>query len=69
MLNRRYSSFDSSALALTNHLFNFLQMDRRERINQRNRVQIASEHFDWHNLGRYYTQAYEQVLKNIGYVA
>ena len=62
VLNRRFSSFDVSATNLTNHLFNFIQMDRRERINQRNRTQIASEHFDWHNLGRYYTQAYERVL-------
>jgi len=66
VLNRRYSSFDVSANALTDHLFNFMQLDRRERINQRNRVQIASEHFDWHNLGRYYAQAYEQVLKATG---
>ncbi len=62
VMNRRYSSFDASANALTDHLFSFMQLDRRERINQRNRVQIASEHFDWHNLGRYYAQAYEKVL-------
>jgi len=28
---------------------------------------MASEHFDWHNLGRYYAQAYELVLKNSGF--
>jgi len=66
VLNRRYSSFDTSANALTDHLFEFMQLDRRERINQRNRVQIASEHFDWHNLGRYYTQAYDLVLQKTG---
>ena len=66
VLNRRYTSFDTSATALTNYLFDFMQLDRRERINQRNRVQIASEHFDWHNLGRYYSQAYEMVLKKTG---
>ena len=66
VLDRRFKSFDSSANTLTNQLFNFMQMDRRERINQRNRVQIASEHFDWHNLGRYYSQAYQMALKNTG---
>lgn len=66
VLNRRYSSFEASANALTDRLYSFLQLDRRERINQRNRVQIASEHFDWHNLGRYYATAYEQVLKAAG---
>jgi len=63
VLNRRTASFESSAAALTNQMFDFLQLDRRERINQRNRVQIASEHFDWHNLGRYYAAAYDAVLK------
>ena len=67
VLGRRFNSFDSAATTLTNQLFNFMQMDRRERINQRNRVQIASEHFDWHNLGRYYSQAYQMALKNTGY--
>jgi glycogen(starch) synthase len=67
VLNRRYSDFNTSANALTDRMFDFMQLDRRERINQRNGVQIASEHFDWHNLGRYYTQAYELVLKNTGF--
>jgi glycogen(starch) synthase len=66
VLNRRFNSFDISATTLTNQLFNFMQMDRRERINQRNRVQIASEHFDWHNLGRYYAQAYQMALTHSG---
>ncbi|MEI6564670.1 MAG: glycogen synthase [bacterium] len=67
VLNRRFASFDTSANALTDWLFSFMQLDRRERINQRNRVQIASEHFDWHNLGRYYAQAYQMVLKETGF--
>jgi glycogen(starch) synthase len=61
ILNRRYASFDAAAMQLTDLLFEFLQLDRRERINQRNRVQSASEHFDWHNLGRHYSQAYQMV--------
>jgi glycogen(starch) synthase len=63
VLNRRYASFDLAANQLTDRLFDFLQLDRRERINQRNCVQSVSEHFDWHNLGRYYGQAYEMVLE------
>jgi glycogen(starch) synthase len=63
VLDRRYTSFDLAANQLTDRLFDFLQLDRRERINQRNAVQSVSEHFDWHNLGRYYAQAYEMVLK------
>jgi glycogen(starch) synthase len=67
VLDRRHASFDSAANTLTNQLFDFMQLDRRERINQRNRTQIASEHFDWHNLGRYYAEAYEAVLKKTGF--
>jgi glycogen(starch) synthase len=67
VLDRRHASFDSAANTLTNQLFDFMQLDRRERINQRNRTQIASEHFDWHNLGRYYAEAYESVLKKTGF--
>ena len=67
VLDRRHTSFDSAANTLTNQLFDFMQLDRRERINQRNRTQIASEHFDWHNLGRYYAEAYESVLKKTGF--
>jgi glycogen(starch) synthase len=67
VLNRRYASFDESANQLTDRLFDFLLLDRRERIAQRNRVQSVSEHFDWHNLGRYYTDAYHMVLKRTGF--
>lgn len=67
VLNRRFASFDESANQLTDRLFDFLLLDRRERIAQRNRVQSVSEHFDWHNLGRYYTDAYHMVLKRTGY--
>ncbi len=63
VVNRRYASFDVAANQLTNWIFDFLQLDRRERIAQRNRVQNISEHFDWNNLGRNYTQAYQQALQ------
>lgn len=66
VLNRRYSSFDDSANALTQMMFDFLQMDRRERIAQRNRVQNVSEQFDWHQLGSHYAAAYNQVLQHTG---
>jgi len=66
VVNRRYASFDTAANQLTDLLFGFLQCDRRERIAQRNRVQSSSEHFDWHNLGRHYAEAYRAALKVTG---
>jgi glycogen(starch) synthase len=68
VVNRRYASFDTSAKELTDWIFDFLQLERRERIAQRNRVQSVSEHFDWSNLGRNYTQAYQMALQRTGHV-
>jgi glycogen synthase len=68
VVNRRYASFDGAATDLTDLMFNFLQLDRRERIAQRNLVQSSSEHFDWRrNLGRHYAQAYQLALKRTGF--
>ncbi len=63
VVNRRYASFDVAANQLTGWMFDFLLLDRRERIAQRNRVQSVSEHFDWNNLGRHYAQAHQMVLQ------
>jgi glycogen(starch) synthase len=67
VLNRRYASFETAAAQMTNWIFDFLQLERRERIAQRNRVQSVSEHFDWSNLGRNYTQAYQMALQRTGH--
>jgi glycogen(starch) synthase len=62
VVKRRQGSFDQSANELTDMMFNFLSLDRRGRIALRNRVESSSEHFDWSNLGRYYTEAHEKAL-------
>ena len=66
VVNRRYASFDAAANQLADIAFNFLQLDRRDRIALRNRVEGSCEHFDWHNLGKYYTEAHELALRMIG---
>jgi len=66
VVNRRYASFDDAANQLADIAFNFLQLDRRDRIALRNRVEGSCEHFDWHNLGKYYTEAHELALRMIG---
>lgn len=65
VVNRRYASFDAAANELTELMFNFLQLEVRDRIALRNRVESSCEHFDWHNLGKYYAQAYEMALKAV----
>lgn len=60
---RRYKSFDESANELADTMMNFVRLTRRDRIEQRNNVERASEHFDWQNLSLYYDKAYIMALK------
>ncbi len=62
VVNRRHRDFDWSANQLTDIMFNFCQLTRRERIQMRNVVEGFSEHFDWHNLARRYHEAHELAL-------
>jgi glycogen(starch) synthase len=62
---RRYCDFNHSANELTERLFRFCQLSRRERISLRNQVESFSEHFDWHNLGRCYHEAHELALDRV----
>jgi glycogen(starch) synthase len=59
LVNRRDRSFDEAANQLTDQMFSFVQLSRRDRIMQRNRVESSSEFFDWKHLTVYYQQAYD----------
>jgi glycogen(starch) synthase len=61
---RRGKDFHQATDDLTNYLFNFTQMERRERIDLRNHVEANSVHFDWHNLGSYYDEAHERAYRS-----
>ncbi|MDD5306416.1 MAG: glycosyltransferase [Deltaproteobacteria bacterium] len=58
VLGRRYKTFDESAEELTSIMQTALTMDRRERIDLRNRVEALSVQFDWKELIRYYWEAH-----------
>ncbi|MGB5415300.1 MAG: glycosyltransferase, partial [Polyangiales bacterium] len=62
---RRHSDFHSAAEELTARLFRFAALGRRDRIILRNSVEAFSEHFDWHNLGRYYNDAHDLALARV----
>lgn len=62
IINRRDADFHGTAHELSESMFNFCQLSRRERIGLRNTVESFSEHFDWHNLGRRYHEAHEMAL-------
>ena len=44
-------------------LWQFVQLNRRERIMQRNAVESSAEMFDWKNLRVHYDRAYALALE------
>ncbi len=62
---RRHSDFHRAADELTDRLFQFASLGRRDRIALRNSVESFSEHFNWHNLGRHYNEAHDLALARV----
>ncbi len=62
---RRHNDFHRAADELTDRLFQFASLGRRDRIALRNSVETFSEHFDWHNLGRHYNEAHDLALARV----
>jgi glycogen(starch) synthase len=65
ILHRRGTDLQHSTEDLVDYLSKFVAMDRRERIDQRNKVEASSVHFDWSNLGHHYDYAHLKALHNI----
>jgi glycogen(starch) synthase len=66
VLNRRTHSFEQAVDELADHLLKFVQMNRRQRIEMRNKVERLSEMFDWSILVRKYDQAHQMALTRGG---
>jgi glycogen(starch) synthase len=62
VLPRRANSSDRAAQLLADWLLAFTQLDRRDRITQRNRVESCATQFDWDHLAAHYDQAHAQAL-------
>ncbi|EPS99936.1 hypothetical protein FOMPIDRAFT_1024034 [Fomitopsis schrenkii] len=63
IVDRRSQSVEDSVNQLTDHVFSFTQKTRRQRINQRNRVERLSPLLDWKNLGIEYSKARQLALR------
>ncbi|UOQ99469.1 glycosyltransferase [Hymenobacter sp. 5317J-9] len=63
VVHRQEKSFDESAEELTNMMWDFVLLNRRERIMQRNAVESSAELFDWKNLRVHYDRAYALALE------
>ncbi len=67
VVKRRQGSYERSAAELADMLFRFVQMSRRDRIAQRNRVESTSVYFDWQLLASHYDDAHMAALKAAGF--
>ena len=65
VLNRRGRSFDQCCDDLVEHLYQFCRMNRRQRIDLRNRTERLSELFDWNTLARHYIDAHELAMQRV----
>ena len=63
VVHRQEKSFDESAEELTEMMWQFVLLNRRERIMQRNGVESSAELFDWKNLRVHYDRAYALALE------
>jgi glycogen(starch) synthase len=64
VIERGKRTFEWSANQLANVMHAFLMQTMRQRIMQRNNVENNSSMFDWENLIRHYTEAYQFVTKD-----
>jgi len=63
VVERGKRTFDWSANQLSGIMYQFIKQPRRARIMQRNNVENNSGIFDWENLIKHYTEAYQLALK------
>ncbi|KAJ3290334.1 glycogen synthase isoform 1 [Borealophlyctis nickersoniae] len=57
IVDRRLKSVEESCQQLTDHMMDFCQKSRRQRINQRNRTERLSDLLDWKRMGLEYVKA------------
>lgn len=66
VLRRRGRNFDETADEMANYMMGFCQMNRRQRIDLRNRTERLGEVFDWSNLVKHYHEAHNLALERTG---
>jgi len=66
VLNRRTKHFEQTTEDLVNQLLHFVTLNRRQRIELRNRTERLSELFDWGVLVSHYHKAHDLALERVG---
>ena len=62
VVDRDCREYGEAVEQLTDQLFSFSQLSRRERVSQRNRAESLAQYFDWKQLIEHYRGAYVQAL-------
>jgi glycogen(starch) synthase len=63
IVDRLHQGLDDSISQLSTNMFDFVKLNRRQRIIQRNRTERLSDLLDWKSLGIYYRQARMKALQ------
>lgn len=63
VVDRLGKTFDQAADQLAYTMLEFINMNRRERISQRNVVEEVAQNFDWDELIQFYTKTYKKAIK------
>ena len=66
VLNRKTQSFDAAADDLTQYLFDFVRLNRRQIIELRNKTERMGELFDWSALVKHYHAAHDLAMERVG---
>ncbi|WP_258102630.1 glycosyltransferase [Marinoscillum sp. MHG1-6] len=62
IVKRNKKSFDEAAGQMANRMYNYIRLNRRQRIDLRNRTEASAVLFDWDNLVKYYEAAYTKAI-------
>lgn len=65
IVDRRWIGLEESVKQLAQYLYDFVGLNRRQRIIQRNRTERLSDLLDWRLLGTYYRQARSHALHKV----
>lgn len=65
VVDRRFRSVIETVKQMSDYMYNFCKMSRRQRIILRNRTERLSEMLDWKNLGIYYQEARILAVKKV----
>jgi len=62
VVHRRYKTFEQAADELADYMMYFASLNRRQRIELRNKTEAFSDQFDWETLAKHYHHAHDLAM-------